>query len=161
MKYIYVNKRHPKSFVVADEKLSELEKNYDVYEVDEVPENHGVYDFINGEFILNNKILNQLKIENKKIEIDNKKLILNQQRDKELKGFTIDNIFLNKEIIKDMAVKYTTLGDDEKAHWIDLDNKVVELTKAELGVLVKQGTDKVEAIYFKYRQLKDEIETQE
>jgi len=92
--------------------------------------------------------------------IASKKFDLNYKRNNELKGFTIDNIFLNKEIIKDMAVKFTTLGDDEKAHWIDVDNQVVELTKAELGALVKQGTEKVEAIYFKYRQLKDELEAE-
>jgi len=102
-------------------------------------------------------------IDSNKIDIvlnESKKRHLNNQRDDELKGFIIDNIFLNKEIIKDMAVKFTTLGDDEKAHWIDVDNQVVELTKAEFGALVKQGTEKVEAIYFKYRQLKDELEAE-
>ena len=94
------------------------------------------------------------------VDVLSAKKDLDTQRDNELKGFIIDNIFLNKEIIKDMAVKFTTLGDDEKARWIDVNNKEVELSKAELGALVKQGTDKVEAIYFKYRQLKDELEAE-
>ena len=93
------------------------------------------------------------------IEFDGKttKAELDEQRAEKLKGFVIDNIFLNKEVIKDMAVKYTTLADHAKAKWIDVDNNIVEFTKAELGALVKKGTDRVEAIYFKYRQLKDKL----
>jgi hypothetical protein len=81
---------------------------------------------------------------------------LNQKRNKELQGFIIDDIFMNKEIIKDMAVKFTTLANDKKARWIDKNNNVVEFTKAQLGTLVSKGTDKIEEIYFKYRTLKDQ-----
>ena len=160
MKYVYVNKKHPKSFIVTDEKIKELEANYECSEVENVPENYGVYDFVNGEFVLNKNIESQFNNDSILALKESKKIKLNKDRANELKGFIIDNIFLNKEIIKDMAVKFTTLGDDEKAHWIDVDNQVVELTKAELGALVKQGTEKVEAIYFKYRQLKDELEAE-
>lgn len=91
------------------------------------------------------------------VDVLSAKKDLDTQRDNELKGFTVDNIFLNKEIIKDMAVKFTTLADNEVAHWIDLDNKTVELSKEALGGLVKKGTQKVEEIYFKYRALKDKL----
>jgi hypothetical protein len=94
----------------------------------------------------------------KKSFIEFTKNNLNIQRDQELKGFIFDNIFLNKEIIKDMAVKFTTMADDEIAKWIDINNQKVELTKAELGILVKKGTQTVEDIYFKYRALKDKLE---
>jgi hypothetical protein len=94
----------------------------------------------------------------KKSFIEFTKNNLNIQRDQELKGFIFDNIFLNKEIIKDMAVKFTTMADAEIAKWIDINNQKVELTKAELGVLVKKGTQTVEDIYFKYRALKDKLE---
>jgi len=56
-----------------------------------------------------------------------------------------------------MAVKYNTTTDDEKIHWIDADNKIIEFTKAEFGNLIKKGTKKVEEIYFKHRRLKDEV----
>ncbi len=82
---------------------------------------------------------------------------LNQQRDKELKGFVIDNIFMNEDIIKTMAVAYNIAADNETIEWIDINNKVVKFTKADFGALIKQGSNKVKEIYFKYRNLKDEL----
>jgi hypothetical protein len=86
---------------------------------------------------------------------------LNRQRDDELRGFVIDNIYMNEELIKTMAVKYNVTLDDEVVKWIDVNNAIVEYTKADFGSLIKQGVGKVETIYFKYRELKDVVLTTE
>ena len=83
------------------------------------------------------------------------KVILNKQRDKELKLFIIDNIEMNEDIIYKMSVKYNTTTGTDKIKWINADNNIVEFTKQDFGALIKKGTDKIEEIYFKYRQLKD------
>jgi len=85
---------------------------------------------------------------------------LNMKRDKELQGFVIDNIFINEDIIKTMAVQFNIADDTEMIQWIDINNQVVEFGKADFGALIKQGSMKIKEIYFKYRQLKDEIVAQ-
>jgi len=82
---------------------------------------------------------------------------LNRQRDKELEGFVIDGIYLNKEYIKDLSIKHSLLKDSEKAKWITADNKETLLTKEQIESLIKQGSERIEEIYFKYRKLKDEV----
>jgi len=82
---------------------------------------------------------------------------LNEKRDNELKGFVINNIFMNEDIIKTMAVAYNIAADNETIEWIDINNKVVKFTKADFGALIKQGSNRVKEIYFKYRKLKDEL----
>jgi hypothetical protein len=84
---------------------------------------------------------------------------LNRQRDDELSGFVIDNIYMNEELIKTMAVKYNVTLDDEVVKWIDVNNAIVEYTKADFGSLIKQGVEKVETIYFRFRELKDVVLT--
>jgi hypothetical protein len=84
---------------------------------------------------------------------------LNRQRDDELRGFVIDNIYMNEELIKTMAVKYNVTLDDEVVKWIDVNNAIVEYTKADFGSLIKQGVGKVETIYFRFRELKDVVLT--
>jgi hypothetical protein len=84
---------------------------------------------------------------------------LNRQRDDELRGFVIDNIYMNEELIKTMAVKYNVTLDDEVVKWIDVNNAIVEYTKADFGSLIKQGVEKVETIYFRFRELKDVVLT--
>ena len=96
------------------------------------------------------KILSEYK---KRIKIEE----LNNKRNKELTGFVIDNIFLTEDILKTMAVKYSISSDDELINWIWVDNKIIQLTIAELWELIKKGSDKIWEIYFKYRNLKDNI----
>ena len=96
------------------------------------------------------KILSEYK---KRIKIEE----LNNKRNKELKGFVIDNIFLTEDILKTMAVKYSISSDDELINWIWIDNEIIQLTIAELWELIKKGSDKIWEIYFKYRMLKDNI----
>lgn len=88
---------------------------------------------------------------------DLKKRELNLARDKELQGFEIDNIFINEEIIKTMAVQFNIADDTEIIQWIDEDNQTVEFSKADFGGLIKKGVQKVKEIYFKYRNLKDQV----
>jgi len=106
--------------------------------------------------------------ENWEIEVDKKKILskykkrikieeLNNKRKKELQGFVIDNIFFTENILKTMAVKYSISSDDELINWIWADNKIIQLTKAELWELIKKGSDRIQEIYFKYRKLKDNI----
>ena len=82
---------------------------------------------------------------------------LNNQRDKELKGFVIDSIFMNEDVIKTMTVAYNIATDNETIQWIDVNNQVVDFSKADFGALIKQGSTKVKEIYFRYRKLKDEL----
>jgi len=82
---------------------------------------------------------------------------LDQQRNEELKGFVIDDIFMNEDIIKTMAVAFNIAGDDEQIEWIDISNKTVTFSKADFGALIKKGSQKVKEIYFKYRKLKDDL----
>ena len=106
--------------------------------------------------------------ENWEIEVDKKKILskykkrikieeLNNKRKKELQGFVIDNIFFTENILKTMAVKYSISSDDELINWIWVNNKIIQLTKAELWELIKKGSDRIQEIYFKYRKLKDNI----
>lgn len=85
---------------------------------------------------------------------------LNLQRDEELKEFVINDIFMNEDVIKMMAVKFNIIDDKEKVFWIDINNNTRGLTKTEFGDLIRLGSQKVEEIYFKYRKLKDELEKQ-
>ena len=96
------------------------------------------------------KILSEYK---KRTQIEE----FNNQRNNELKGFVIDNIFLTEDILKTMAIKYSISSDDELINWIWVDNKIIQLTIAELWELIKKGSDKIGYIYFKYRKLKDNI----
>lgn len=82
---------------------------------------------------------------------------LNLQRNNELKGFIIDNILMNEDTIKTMAVSFNIATDDEQIEWIDIENKVVAFNKTDFGALIKKGSNKVKEIYFRYRKLKDEI----
>jgi len=82
---------------------------------------------------------------------------LNKQRDRELKKLIIDNISCTEANLFKMAVKFNIMQDEDKVTWIDVDNNPIELTKQELGILINKGASAVEAIYFRYRQLKDEV----
>ena len=82
---------------------------------------------------------------------------LNRERNNELQGFVIDDIFMNEDVIKTMAVAYNVATDDETIQWIDINNKIVDFSKVDFGALIKQGSNKVKEIYFKYRQLKDQV----
>lgn len=95
--------------------------------------------------------INQVKNDKSKGELDKK-------RDEELKGFEIDSFFLNKEIIKDMAVAHSVMGEGLKTQWINNSNEIVAMTKEEMGNIIKKGTKKVAEIYFKYRIEKDKID---
>ena len=101
------------------------------------------------------KFLEETGFKKEDIEIIYTTQELNQQRDKELKLFIIDNIEMNEDIIYKMSVKYNTTTGTDKIKWINADNNIVEFTKQDFGALIKKGTEKVEEIYFKYRQLKD------
>ena len=101
------------------------------------------------------KFLEGTGLKKEDIEIIYTKQEINQQRDKELKLFIIDNVEMNEDIIYKMSVKYNTASNTDKIKWIDADNKVVEFNKADFGALIKKGAQKVEEIYFKYRRLKD------
>jgi len=98
-------------------------------------------------------------IENIQKSAEKKKVIreLNKKRDKELQGFVLDDIFMNEDVIKTMAVAYNVATDDEIIQWIDINNQVVDFSKVDFGALIKQGSTKVKEIYFKYRQLKDQV----
>jgi hypothetical protein len=54
-----------------------------------------------------------------------------------------------------MAVKFNVMADTDTANWIDIANFKVTLSKGEFGALIAQGTAKIEEIYLRYRQLKD------
>jgi len=82
---------------------------------------------------------------------------LDKQRNEELKGFVIDDIFMNEDVIKTMAVAFNIAGDKEKIEWIDVNNQTVSFSKADFGVLIKKGSQKIKEIYFKYRKLKDDL----
>jgi len=83
---------------------------------------------------------------------------LDKQRDKELQGFIVDDIFMNEDVIKTMLVAYNVAVDDEIIQWIDINNQVVDFSKTNFGALIKQGSTKVKDIYFKYRKLKDDVD---
>jgi hypothetical protein len=149
--FIYVNKN---SEIINVSKTRENTTGQEIEVVDSlVPQDWQSYKYDNGEFVKNTDRDVFLQNVQKKEKIAE----LNKQRDQELKGFIINDIFINKEIIYDMSVVYNTLGDDEKVNWIDINNNQIELTKDELGALILEGRKKIEEIYFKYRKLKDEI----
>jgi hypothetical protein len=80
---------------------------------------------------------------------------LNAQRDKELRELTINNISCTESNVFKMAVKFNVMADTDTANWIDIANFKVTLSKGEFGALIAQGTAKIEEIYLRYRQLKD------
>ena len=80
---------------------------------------------------------------------------LSIERDNELKGFVIDNIFMSEDILKTMAVQYNIAEANEVIEWIDVNNQTVTFSKTDFGILIKAGSQKVKEIYFKYRALKD------
>jgi len=80
---------------------------------------------------------------------------LNAQRDKELQELTINNISCTESNVLKMAVKFNVMADTDTANWIDIANFKVTLSKGEFGALIAQGTAKIEEIYLRYRQLKD------
>ena len=106
-------------------------------------------ELVDGEFIISLRVRT----------VDEQIAELNKQRDAELSGFVIDNIYINEELLKTMAVKHSFAEDDEVIQWIGADNTIVKLNKADFGSLIKQGIVKVETIYFKYRELKDVVLT--
>jgi len=93
-----------------------------------------------------------------KIDKRAKKYELNSNRDKELSGFVISGVAMNEDIIKTMAVQFNIAEDDETIEWIDINNQTVTFSKVEFGGLIKQGSQKVKEIYFKYRALKNKLE---
>ena len=82
---------------------------------------------------------------------------LNSKRDFELDSIIISDILINQDIIKMMAVGYNTALDDEVIEWIDINNQIVTFNKIDFGVLIKQGSNTIKEIYFKYRKLKDDL----
>ncbi len=80
---------------------------------------------------------------------------LNAQRNKELQELTILNISCTESNVFKMAVKFNVMKDTDTVNWIDIDNQQVSFSKAEFGMLIAQGTAKIEEIYFRYRQPKD------
>jgi hypothetical protein len=79
------------------------------------------------------------------------------QRNKELQELTVNNISYTESNMFKMAVKFNIMKDDDTANWIDIDNQQVSFSKGEFGMLIAQGTAKIEEIYFRYRQLKDKV----
>ena len=120
---------------------------------------------ISEEVIDSNILLEQLKLLDLTIDdvdfiIDNDSEIkfLNIERDEELKkGFIFSDLFINEDIIKTMSVQHNIAIDDEVIEWIDINNQTVTFSKVDFGVLIKQGSNKIKEIYFKYRKLKDEL----
>ena len=92
------------------------------------------------------------------LNIEDEKNALDAKRDKELSGFVISDIAMNENIIKTMAVQFNIAEDDETIEWIDINNQTVTFSKVEFGGLIKQGSQKVKEIYFKYRALKNKLE---
>lgn len=90
---------------------------------------------------------------NKKLAID----ALNVDRDEELKGFVLDDIYMNEDLIKTMFIEYSISTDNDTIFWININNSVVEFTKDDFLLLIKKGKDKVKEIYFNYRFLKDGV----
>ena len=82
---------------------------------------------------------------------------LSIERDNELKGFVIDNIFMNEDTLKTMAVQYNIAEANEVIEWIDINNQTVTFSKTDFGALIKAGSQKVKEIYFNYRALKDAV----
>jgi hypothetical protein len=82
---------------------------------------------------------------------------LNQKRNRELSSLMVDNISCTESNLFKMAVKFSIMQDSDKVIWIDIDNNPVEMTKQELGILINKGSTAAEAIYFRYRKLKDEL----
>jgi len=82
---------------------------------------------------------------------------LNDDRYKELNSFTLNDILMNENLVKTMAVRYSVLEDDDVINWINIHNQKVQFTKVELGMAIKNATLEIEKIYFKYRSLKDEV----
>ena len=72
--------------------------------------------------------------------------IINSKRDMDLFWLNHNNIRISKDTIKDMAVKFMTMGETEKVTWFDNDNKPVTMTKVFFGQFIKQATNKVEKI---------------
>ena len=123
--------------------------------------------YVIGEYPNNNNknkiIKKQKEIKNKwtKLEAqakkDSLKQELNKKRNDELKSFVINDIFMNEEQIKTMAVVYNITDSSESIEWINISNQVVSFTKADFGALIKQGSQKIKEIYFRYRKLKDNL----
>jgi len=82
---------------------------------------------------------------------------LNERRKEELELFFIDNVALNEDIIKTMAVAYVVASDADTIDWIAVDNSLVSYSKDEFGLLIREASNNVKKIYFKYRVLKDNI----
>ena len=87
----------------------------------------------------------------------NSLISLDSQRDEELRGFVIDNIFYNENIIFSMSVSYNISLDIDSIEWIGHDNQLLTFSKSDFGDLIKLGSQRVKEIYFKYRQLKDKL----
>jgi len=82
---------------------------------------------------------------------------LTSKRDKELQKLTILNISCTESNMFKIAVKFNIMKDTDTANWIDIDNQQVSFSKGEFGMLIAQGTAKIEEIYFRYRQLKNRV----
>ena len=112
-----------------------------------------------GNFILRDgKIVVDNSTSSDAVSIEYATTLLNQKRDEELKtGVVVSDVFMNEDIIKTMAVQHNIATDDEVIEWIDTNNQFVTFNKVDFGVLIKQGSNTIKEIYFKYRKLKDEL----
>ena len=93
----------------------------------------------------------------KEFEKEDKKFDLNKERNKELNNLVINNIKITEEILAKMSSKYQTTSFFWKVNWIDVDNNQIQMTKTQFWNLIKKWNDEIEKIYFKYRNLKDNL----
>lgn len=83
---------------------------------------------------------------------------LNQQRNKELNDLVVDSIHLTESLLKTFE---STIGKStrrkKKVTWINVNNDLVQFTPLQAQRLADKTSDIIEGIYFKYRNLKNEL----
>jgi len=76
---------------------------------------------------------------------------LDTLKDEDFMNIVINNIKMTREIVYDLATIYGILGDEDKQNWIDIDGKLVQLTKSDIQALIVGGKNARQDIYFAFR----------
>ena len=82
-------------------------------------------------------------------DVSQNDVLLKKHRiNKKLEGFLIEGIFINKEVVKDMSVKFITMKDGDEASWITNNGENIVLSKKKLESIIKEGVSQIELFYF-------------
>lgn len=148
----YAHTKDENVILILDYKMTSEFNESDIVEFDTDVVGFGNFILKDGKIVVDNSTSTD------GIDVEYATTLLNQKRAEELKtGVVASDVFMNEDIIKTMAVQHNIAKTDEVIEWIDVNNQTVTFSKADFGALIKQGSQKVKEIYFKYRALKDDL----